>query len=81
MRRCVWPKIVEEFGGRKWLAVGLEEGHLGLWTMFHLSKSHMQLVRAKNEINGSNFTWAHNLFMRWVFGFPTLGRSQYRDLK
>ena len=38
----MWPKTVEEFGERKWLVVGLEEGHLGLWTMFHLSKSHMQ---------------------------------------
>ena len=38
----MWPKTVEEFGERKWLVVGLEEGHLGLWTMFHLNKSHMQ---------------------------------------
>ena len=38
----MWPKTVEEFRERKWLVVGLEEGHLCLWTMFHLSKSHMQ---------------------------------------
>ena len=38
----MWPKTVEEFRERKWLVVGLEEGHLCLWTMFHLSKSHVQ---------------------------------------
>ena len=38
-------------------------------------------VRAGNEIIGPNFTWAHNLFMRWVLGFPTLGRSRHRDSK
>lgn len=35
----MWPK---EFRERKWLVVGLEEGHLGLWPMFRLNKSHMQ---------------------------------------
>ena len=38
----MWPKTVEEFREKEWLVVGLEEGHLGLWTMFHLSKNHMQ---------------------------------------
>ena len=33
-----WKSLERE----KWLVVGLEEGHLGLWIMFHLSKSHMQ---------------------------------------
>lgn len=35
----MWPK---EFREREWLVVGLEEGYLGLWAMFHLNKSHMQ---------------------------------------
>jgi len=34
-----------------------------------------------NEIIGPNLTWAHNLFMKWVLGFPTLGHSRYRDSK
>ena len=44
MQRCVWPKTMEEFGERKWLVVGLKEGHLSLWTMFHLSTNGMQLM-------------------------------------
>ena len=35
---------------RKWLVVGLEEGRLGLWTMFHLSKSHMQTHEVKLSV-------------------------------
>ena len=38
-------------------------------------------VRAGNEIIGPNFTWAHNLFLRWVSGFPTLCHSRHRDSK
>ena len=38
-------------------------------------------VRTGNEVIGLNLTWAHNLFMKWVLGFPTLGRSRHRDSK
>ena len=38
-------------------------------------------VRTGNETIGLNHTWAHNLFIRWALGFPTLGRSRHRDSK
>ena len=39
------------------------------------------IVRAGNETIGLSLTWAHNLFIRWALGFPTLGRSRHRDSK
>ena len=47
----------------------------------HVSFVERKTVHAKNEIIGPNFTWAHKLFMRWVWGFSTLGRSRHRDSK
>ena len=38
-------------------------------------------LRTGNEVIGLNFTWTHNLFIRWALGFPTLSRSRHRDLK
>ena len=38
-------------------------------------------VRTKNEVIGLNLTWAHNLFMKWVLGFLTLGHFRHRDSK
>ena len=38
-------------------------------------------VRVGNETVGLNLTWAHNLFIGWALGFPTLGRSQHRNSK
>ena len=39
----------------------------------------LDIVRAENETVGLNLTWAHNLFIEWALGFPTLGRSQHRN--
>ena len=36
-------------------------------------------MRTKRETNGPPLVWAHNLFVKWVFGFPTLGGSTYRN--
>ena len=38
-------------------------------------------VRVGNETVGLNLTWAHNLFIGWALGFPTLGRSRHRNSK
>ena len=37
-------------------------------------------VGARNETVRLNLTWAHNLFIKWALGFPTLG-SRHRDSK
>ena len=39
------------------------------------------IVRAGNETVGLNLTWAHNLFIGWALGFPTLDRSRNRNSK
>ena len=44
-----------------------------------VGEANIVLVRAENETIGPNLTWAHNLFIGWTFGFPTLGRSRYRN--
>ena len=36
-------------------------------------------VRAGNETVGLNLTWAHNLFIGWALGFPTLGCSRHKN--
>ena len=49
--------------------------------MFHLNLNFLKIVsvRAWNETVGFNLTWAHNLFIGWALGFPTLGRSRHRN--
>ena len=33
------------------------------------------------EMRLLGLAWAHNLFIRWALGFPTLGRFRHRDSK
>ena len=59
--------------------ISMENGILKLETID--TKSMFMFVHAGNETIGLNLTWAHNLFIGWALGFPTLGSSRHRNSK
>ena len=47
--------------------------------MTKIIQININTMRTKRETNGPPLVWAHNLFVTWAFGFPTLGGSMYRN--